>query len=258
MGESGTNPAIYYQNNVACSLELLECLRHRPEIPLVFSSTAAVYGKPQTALISETHPLSPINVYGRTKLMVERALQDYFTAYRMSSVTFRYFNAAGADPSGLIGEDHQPETHLIPNILRSALGNGSKVSVFGADYETPDGTCIRDYIHVIDLCKAHLLGLEYAQRNPGANVFNLGSESGFSVIEVIKAARAVTGLDIPYELAARREGDPARLVADSSLAQTLLGWLPQTKDLHTIIDTAWRWHQHRHPVSNFMQQAAQR
>ena len=249
VGESGTNPALYYQNNVAASLALLECMRSRPDIPLVFSSTAAVYGKPQMSLISEMHPLSPINVYGRTKLMVERVLQDYFTAYRLSSVTFRYFNAAGADPSGLIGEDHQPETHLIPNILRSALGNRPKVSVFGADYDTPDGTCIRDYIHVVDLCKAHLLGLEYAQRNPGAQVFNLGSESGFSVIEVIRAACAVTGLNIPYELVGRREGDPERLVADSSLARATLGWQPQMKDLHTIIETAWKWHRHRHPRS---------
>jgi len=246
VGESGLDPALYYQNNVRCSLSLLDFMKERKDVPFVFSSTAAVYGKPRTFSIKESHVLKPINVYGRTKLTIEHAIRDYCDAYGMSAVIFRYFNAAGADPSGVIGEDHNPETHLIPNILRAALGHSARVTVYGDDYPTADGTCVRDYIHVNDLCNAHLLGLKYAIGKSGASVFNLGSQNGFSVLDVIKASCEVIGASIPYEISDRREGDPDRLVADSSRAQSILGWSAETPDLHAIIESAWKWHQHRH------------
>ena len=245
VGDSASAPAIYYANNVGCSLRLFEFVR-RAGIPLVFSSTAAVYGKPVTPSISENHPKAPINVYGRTKLFVESLLADYFTAYKMSSVSFRYFNAAGADPSGEIGEDHQPETHLIPKVLRSISEPGQPLWVNGTDYDTADGTCVRDYIHVRDLCAAHMLGLEYAMSNPGSHMFNLGNERGHSILDVIQTAEDVTGRKIAYQVGPRREGDPERLVADSTLARRTLGWKPQICDLRTIIETAYNWHLHAH------------
>lgn len=242
VAESVENPATYYNLNVAATLKLLDRIRQSPDCALVFSSTAAVYGKPQTPRINELHPTLPLNPYGRSKLMVEQALRDYFDAYELRSVTFRYFNAAGADPSAQIGEAHEPETHLIPRILESVLGRGERVKVYGQDYPTHDGTCIRDYVHVNDLCRAHLAGFEYLRRHPGSHRFNLGNGHGFSVLEVIDAIQNVVGHKINYEVVDRRLGDPSALVADSAQAHEILGWAPQFSSLEKIIETAWRWH----------------
>jgi UDP-glucose 4-epimerase len=212
---------------------------------LVFSSTAAVYGQPQQDRITEDHPQAPINPYGVSKWLVERMLQDAAAAYGLDSVSLRYFNVAGASPLGGIGESHEPETHLIPNLLRAALNGGADMRVFGHDYPTPDGTCVRDYIHVDDLAEAHLLALDYLQRHSGAHAFNLGNGNGFSVLQVIEAARKVTGRPIPYRVAPRRAGDSPMLVADSRKAQRELGWRPQYTDIGAIIETAWRWHQNQ-------------
>jgi UDP-glucose 4-epimerase len=216
---------------------------------LVFSSTAAIYGEPETNVISESHPKQPINPYGRSKWMVEQILQDFAKAYGLNSVCLRYFNAAGADPSEAIGEKHNPETHLIPNILKSIASGGSlTLKLFGIDYPTPDGSCVRDYIHVNDLASAHLLAGEYLLAHDaegssaGAHAFNLGVGKGFSVLEVIDAASKVTGQKIDYELCERRLGDPAVLVADPSKAIATLGWEPVYTDIEAIIETAWQWH----------------
>ncbi|GAC1621960.1 MAG: UDP-glucose 4-epimerase GalE [Nevskia sp.] len=245
VGESVVNPAMYYLNNVSASLNLFEHVRKVPGCSLIFSSTAAIFGTPRSDLISESHPKYPINAYGRSKLAVEQALQDYWTAYAMPSMSFRYFNAAGADPSGLIGEAHEPETHLIPKIFQSILGSGETLKVFGDDYETPDGTCIRDYVHVNDLCMAHLRGLEFLRVHRGAHAFNLGNGTGFSVREVLQVAEKITGCPVRYELADRRVGDPSRLVADSAAARESLGWSPDHSDLAGIMETAWAWHKNR-------------
>lgn len=186
--------------------------------------------------------MNPINPYGASKMMVERILADAARAYGLKSASLRYFNAAGADPSGSIGESHNPETHLIPNVLRAALGQEVKLKIFGNDYDTRDGTCVRDYIHVNDLASAHLKAMEYLDNNEGAHSFNLGSAQGFTVLEVVEAARRVTGIDIPYERASRREGDPAVLVASNVKAREQLGWVPTMSDIDSIIETAWRWH----------------
>lgn len=244
VGESVTNPALYYQNNVARTLALLDAMRETGHDKLVFSSTAAIYGTPETDEIDENHPKSPINPYGRSKWMIEQILQDYASAYSLNSVCLRYFNAAGADPSGNIGEKHNPETHLIPNILKSVASGGElQLKVFGKDYPTPDGSCVRDYIHVNDLAAAHLLAGDYLQSNPGAHAFNLGIGKGFSVLEVIQAAEKITGQKISYEICDRRPGDPAILIADSRKAQSTLGWKPEYTDIEEIIATAWKWHQ---------------
>jgi UDP-glucose 4-epimerase len=208
----------------------------------VFSSTAAIFGNPVTEKIAEDHPKSPINPYGQSKLVVENILKDYCNAYDLNATCFRYFNAAGADSSGEIGEAHNPETHLIPNILKSVLSGRSELKVFGADYPTPDGTCVRDYVHVNDLAQAHLLGLEYMQNNKGFSAFNLGNGDGFSVLDVIKACEQVVCESIEYKVSARRDGDPAVLVADSSKAFTNLGWLASYRDPSCIIKSAWGWH----------------
>lgn len=243
VGESMMRPYAYYENNVAGTLNLLQVMRKAGVGSIVFSSTAAVFGTPETSLIDEMHPTRPINPYGASKLMVERILVDAASAYDLRSTALRYFNAAGADPAGGIGESHQPETHLVPNVLRAALGRGPHLKVFGNDYATRDGTCVRDYIHVNDLASAHLLALQFMQSNEGAHLFNLGNGQGFTVLEVIEAAERVTGKPISFMHDARRSGDPAVLVASSEKAQRVLGWQPQFTDIGEIIETAWRWHQ---------------
>jgi UDP-glucose 4-epimerase len=243
VGESMTQPYAYYANNVTGTLNLLEAMHRHGVERLVFSSTAAVFGQPVAGTIDEDHPKQPINPYGASKLMVERILADAAQAYGLRSVALRYFNAAGASSDGAIGESHQPETHLIPNVLRAALGTGPALKVFGDDYDTADGTCVRDYVHVEDLAQAHELALGYMDGHAGAHAFNLGNGQGFSVRQVIDAARAVTGRGIDYEVAPRRPGDPAVLVASSHKARNELGWSPAWTELAPIIDSAWRWHQ---------------
>lgn len=243
VGESVTDPAKYYRNNVSNTLVLLDAMRKYGVRHFIFSSSAAVYGEPLAVPITESHPKNPINPYGRSKWMIEEVLADYDLAYGLRSVCFRYFNAAGADPGGAIGECHTPETHLIPLVLMAASGRRPQVKLFGEDYDTPDGTCIRDYVHVNDLCQAHLLALESLLQSGGNAAFNLGNGGGFSVREVIDTAERVTGRKIPVVVAPRRAGDPARLVADASLAQRELGWRPQFSELEQIIHHAWQWEQ---------------
>jgi UDP-glucose 4-epimerase len=242
VGESMTRPYDYYANNVSGTLNLLQAMQRHGVDRLVFSSTAAVFGQPVSDRIDEDHPKAPINPYGASKLMVERMLADAHAAYGLRSVALRYFNAAGASADGDIGEAHAPETHLIPNVLRAALGTGPALKVFGDDYPTADGTCVRDYVHVDDLAQAHLLALAYMDRQPGAHTFNLGNGHGFSVREVIAAAQQVSGRPVPHEIAPRRAGDPAVLVASSDKARRELGWTPQYSELAPIIESAWRWH----------------
>lgn len=242
VAESISDPLGYYENNVGGTLRLMAAMREAAVDKLVFSSTAAVYGRPRADTIDETHPTVPINPYGGSKRMAETLLADAAAAYGLRSIALRYFNAAGASPEGGIGEAHEPETHLIPNALRAAAGQGPGLEVFGADYPTPDGSCVRDYVHVDDLADAHLRALEYAARHPGAHVFNLGSQRGFSVLETIAAAADVAGKAIPYRMAGRRPGDPPRLVADNVAAKRELGWRPRYTELRDIIATAWAWH----------------
>lgn len=245
VGESARDPARYYRSNVAKTLTLLESLRDYDIAAFVFSSSAAVYGEPVASPIDELHPRQPINPYGRTKQIVEAMLADFDAAYGMRSAALRYFNAAGADPEGRIGERHEPETHLIPLAIQAALGSRPPLQVFGRDYDTPDGTCIRDYVHVDDLADAHLLALEYLWQGGGSTAFNLGNGAGFSVKEVIDAVSRVGGIQVPFADAPRREGDPARLVADASKAKALLGWKPRHGDLETIVRNAWDWEKKR-------------
>lgn len=246
VGESVTNPEKYYRNNLVGTLTLLEAMLAAGVKKFVFSSTCATYGVPQTIPIPEEHPQNPINPYGMTKLMVEKILADFNIAYDFRSVCFRYFNAAGAEPNGLLGEDHDPETHLIPLTLLTALGQREAISIFGLDYPTADGTCLRDYIHVNDLADAHILGLEYLLNGGVSDFFNLGNGNGFSVKEVIATAEQVTGKKIAVIESDRRAGDPPALVGTSEKARKILGWQPQYSDLHTIISHAWQWHQRRH------------
>lgn len=241
VGESVRQPARYYINNVVNTLTLLEAMRSHGVLNFIFSSTAATFGEPKYTPIDERHPQRPINPYGRTKLIVEQVLADYDAAYGLKSVCLRYFNAAGADPEGVLGERHEPETHLIPLVLQAASRRRPHISVFGRDYDTPDGTCIRDYVHVADLCDAHWLALQALMTGRPSQRFNLGNGNGFSVKEVIDTAELVTGRKIPVVDAPRREGDPARLVADSTLARMQLGWTPRYAELATIIEHAWRW-----------------
>jgi len=244
VGESVENPAIYYQNNVVGTINILDAMVKTGHEKLVFSSTAAIFGIPTVDKIDENQPRSPINPYGQSKKMVEDILQDYHQAYGLKSVSLRYFNACGADPDGEIGERHEPETHLIPNILKSINNKESKrLKVFGNNYMTHDGTCVRDYIHINDLASAHILAGEYLNNHDGAYAFNLGNGNGFSVLEIIQAAIEVVGHNIPYELAPPRAGDPAILIADASLASTELGWQPHYTNIKDIIATAWQWHQ---------------
>jgi len=246
VGESVTDPAKYYRNNFIGTLTLLEAMVAASVNKFVFSSTCATYGVPKTVPIPEDHPQDPINPYGATKLMVERVLADFGVAYGLKSVCFRYFNAAGADPEGRLGEDHNPETHLIPLVLLAALGKRDSISILGTDYPTPDGTCIRDYIHVADLASAHVLGLEYLLKGGDTNVFNLGNGNGFSVKEVIETAKQVTGREFKVLEGDRRPGDPPALVGSGEKASQILGWQPQYADLSKILSHAWQWHQQRH------------
>ncbi len=246
VGESVSNPAKYYRNNVIGTITLLEAMLAAEVKKFVFSSTCATYGVPEVVPIPEDHPQNPINPYGATKLMVERILSDFNEAYDFKSVRFRYFNAAGADPSGSLGEDHNPETHLIPLVLQTALGKRESISIFGTDYPTNDGTCVRDYIHVSDLADAHVLGLEYLLKGGDSTFFNLGNGNGFSVKEVIEAARQITGKDIKAVECDRRPGDPPALIGSADKARKILGWQPQYTSIKDIMTHAWEWHQKRH------------
>ena len=245
VGESVQHPAMYYQNNVIATFELLEAMRAVGVWRFVFSSTTATYGQPEKMPISEDTPQNPINPYGFTKLVVERALADYAHAYGFGVAALRYFNASGASSDASIGEDHDPESHLIPIVLQVALGQRPHISIFGTDYPTEDGTCIRDYIHVEDLATAHLAALQKLQPNSVLQM-NLGTGVGHSVQQVIEACRKITGHAIPAVIGPRREGDPACLIADSSKAQRELSWKPKYVSIESIVETAWKWHQ-SHP-----------
>jgi UDP-glucose-4-epimerase GalE len=245
VGVSVTNPAEYYHNNVVGTLSLLEAMRTAEVKRIVFSSTCATYGVPDIVPITEAEKQSPINPYGFTKLVIEHALADYAHAYGWGYAALRYFNASGAAADGSIGEDHDPETHLIPLVLDVALGKRASIKVFGDDYPTPDGTCIRDYIHVDDLATAHLAALEQLKVGTALKL-NLGTGNGASVLEVIEACRRVTGHAIPTEMAPRREGDPPALVADARLANQVLGWQPKYREIEAVVHSAWGWHK-AHP-----------
>ena len=242
VGESVEDPQKYYQNNVKNTLNLLQVMLEENVKYFVFSSTCATYGNPVEIPITESHPQNPINPYGKGKLMVETVLKDYSDAYRLKYASLRYFNAAGADPEGEVGELHDPETHLIPLILDVAAGRREDIKIFGTDYDTPDGTCIRDYIHVTDLAEAHILALEYLQNGGESDFFNLGNGNGFSVKEVIETAEEITGKDIKAAEAERRAGDPPILVGSSTKAKETLNWNPKYDELSKIIETAWNWH----------------
>jgi UDP-glucose 4-epimerase len=245
VGESVTNPAKYYQNNLVNTLNLLDALRRHKIGRIVFSSTCATYGVPEIVPITEDEMQKPINPYGNTKLAVEHALADYAAAYDWGFAALRYFNAAGAAADGSIGEDHDPETHLIPLVLQTVLGQRSAIEIFGTDYPTPDGTCVRDYIHVDDLADAHLLALEALA--PGKQLrYNLGTGRGYSVREVIAAVEEVTGKKVPVVVGPRRAGDPPMLVAASDKVQRELGWRPKYTDLRSVVESAWKWHR-AHP-----------
>lgn len=247
VGESVIDPAKYYDNNVANTLTLLNAMRDHGVSQLVFSSTAAVFGEPQYTPIDEKHPREPINPYGRTKWMVEQVLADYEQAYGLRSVSLRYFNAAGAHPDGLLGECHDPETHLVPLALQAASGRLPYITVFGNDFDTPDGTCVRDYVHVMDLAQAHWQALGYLAEGGTTAAFNLGNGDGYSVQQVIDTVRQVTGRTVATRMGPRRSGDPASLVADASRARTQLGWQMKYPALHTIVAHAWQWEQTRAP-----------
>ncbi|KPK52139.1 MAG: hypothetical protein AMS22_09710 [Thiotrichales bacterium SG8_50] len=246
VGESMRDPGGYFRNNVTGTVNLLDAMVRHGTRNFIFSSSAAVYGMPHDLPIAEGHPTAPINPYGRTKLLVEQLLPAYDTEFGIRSVALRYFNAAGAAPDGLIGEDHEPETHLIPNVLRSVVDKRSgSLQVFGDDYDTPDGSCVRDYIHVNDIASAHMLAMDHLARGGTSQVMNLGNGAGFSVLQVIDTARRVTGKRIDYQVMPRRPGDPPVLVASSTKAQTILGWRPEFGTLDSIVETAWAWHRNR-------------
>ncbi len=242
VGESVTNPAKYYRNNVIGSLNLVEAARAHGVENIIFSSTCAVYGIPGAVPITEKMPLNPINPYGNTKLVIEKLLEDYGTAYGIKSVRLRYFNAAGADPAGETGEDHDPETHLIPLVLEAASGRREAITIYGDDYATDDGTCVRDYIHVTDLASAHVLALEYLLKDGETTAINLGNSRGHSVLEVIETVKKVSGREFKVIVGPRRPGDPPSLVGSNKRAKKLLGWRPERSDIQTIIEDAWRWH----------------
>ncbi len=243
VGESVTAPAKYYRNNLCHTLVLLERMVAHGISSFVFSSSAAIFGNPVYSPIDEAHPKQPLSPYGHSKLMVEQILADFERAYGLRSVCLRYFNAAGAQPDGSLGERHLPETHLIPLVLQAASGHREAITVFGTDYATADGTCIRDYVHVVDLCTAHQLALDFLASSPTGASFNLGNGTGFSVQQVIDTARRITGRDIAVITSERRPGDPDTLVADPALARGQLGWAPQYADLDTIVRHAWQWEQ---------------
>jgi len=242
VGESVRKPELYYRNNIVGTLNLVNEMLKNDVRNLVFSSTAAIFGNPVSGRISENCPRNPTNPYGQSKLMVENMLQDICSAYDFNATCLRYFNAAGADKSGEIGESHDPETHLIPNILKSILAAGDPLKVFGNDYDTHDGTCVRDYVHVTDIAQAHLLSLDYMMEISGFSAFNLGNGNGFSVLDVISSCERVVNKTISYDLDFPRPGDPAILVADSSAALREINWKPKFNDLEVIIQSAWNWH----------------
>lgn len=242
VGESVIRPDLYFGSNITNALSLLDVMRKYGVSQIVFSSTAAVYGEPMEVPIPESHPKQPTNPYGESKLFIEMILQRYAEAFGIRYIALRYFNAAGADPKGDIGEDHRPETHLIPLVLQAVLGQRDRLQIFGTDYPTPDGTCLRDYIHVNDLSDAHVLALEALADGASSTAYNLGNGRGFSVRQVIETAEKVTGRLVPVDEGPRRPGDPAVLVASSDRAVQELGWQPRFADLETIIATAWNWH----------------
>lgn len=246
VGESVIEPAKYYHNNVTGTLNLLSVMVANNIKKFVFSSTCAIYGEPQEIPMTENHPVNPLSPYAVSKAMVEQILKDFDQAYQLKSVIFRYFNASGADPNSLLGEDHSPETHLIPLALLTAMNKRDSLSLFGTDYPTPDGTALRDYIHVSDLADAHILGLEYLLQGGDSNQFNLGNGNGFSVKEVIDIAQKVSQKQITIKECPRRPGDAPILVGSADKAKSILGWKPQYSDLETIINHAWQWHQKRH------------
>lgn len=241
VGESVTAPLKYYRNNLAAPLTLLEAMQRHGCRQFILSSTCATYGNPQFMPMDESHPQDPVNPYGASKWMLERVLRDCATAWGLRSVFLRYFNASGCDPDGEIGEDHDPETHLIPRILMAAKGEIDHIQVFGTDYPTPDGTCIRDYIHVNDLASAHALALDYLRKGGATDAVNLGTGRGFSVNEIIRTAEAVTGRTIPVQYGPRRAGDPPELVANAAKAKAVLGWEAEKKDPREHIESAWKW-----------------
>ncbi len=240
--ESMTHPGKYYQNNVASSIQLLECMKECQVPYLIFSSTCATYGKAQNPLITESHPQEPINPYGRSKLMIEQIIRDFEMAHGIKAITLRYFNAAGADLDGEIGEDHTPETHIIPSIIEAALGIRKEIVVYGTDFPSPDGSAVRDYIHVQDLADAHVKALQYLLQNKQSKSINLGTAKGYSVLEIINKIQTLSPEKISVRFEKRREGEPAILVADHTKAKRLLEWIPQVSDLPTIILSAWNWH----------------
>lgn len=242
VGESVTNPAKYFNNNISNGIALLDAMITSNVKKIVFSSTAAVYGEPITTPITEEHPKNPTNPYGFSKLTFEGIMSNYEQAYGLRYISLRYFNAAGAATDALIGEDHQPESHLIPLVLQTALGLREQLDLYGTDYPTPDGTCIRDYIHIIDLSQAHLLALESLMNYSISNIYNLGNGQGYSNLEVIETAQKITKKPIKINKTSRRPGDPAVLVASATKIQTELGWQPKYPSLETIIETAWKWH----------------
>jgi len=246
VGESVREPGRYFQNNTAAVLGLLEAMREAGVGKFVFSSTAAIFGEPQYVPIDEAHQKAPTSPYGDSKLFVERILQAYDTAHDFRSVCLRYFNAAGADPEAKIGEDHHPETHLIPVAILAAMGKAPALKVFGSDYDTPDGTCVRNYIHVLDLAEAHLLAVRHLREGGESRQYNLGNGQGFSVKQVIQTVERVTGKAVPHEEGPRRAGDPARLIASSEGVRNAWGWQPRYPELETIVQHAWNWHQ-SHP-----------
>lgn len=246
VGESMIDPALYYQNNVCGTMSLLAVMRETGVKKLVFSSSAAVYGEPELVPIREEAAQNPTNVYGKTKLIMENAMADYADAYGLDYIALRYFNACGADDAGDIGEDHAPESHLIPLVLQTCLGGRASIKIFGDDYPTKDGTCVRDYIHVNDLAQAHILALQALYNGKSSAVYNLGNGQGFTVKEIIEAAEAVTGISIQKETTPRRGGDPAILIAGADKIRRELGWKPEYTEIKQIIQTAWQWHK-SHP-----------
>lgn len=243
VGESVTEPEKYYYNNVVNTLNLLKVMKRHGCNKLIFSSTCATYGEPEKVPITEDMPQNPINPYGMTKLTVERILKDYQKAYGMQFAVLRYFNAAGADPDGEIGESHDPETHIIPLVLDAASGKREEIKVFGTDYDTPDGSCVRDYIHVADLADVHIRALHYLEEGNPGDFFNLGSTIGTSVLEVVESVKRVTGKEFQVTLSERRQGDPAKLVGSSDKARKVLGWEPKYGEIDVIVDHAWKWHE---------------
>lgn len=243
VAESVRNPAKYYDNNVVKTLTLLDVMREYEVGKFIFSSSAAVYGNPEYIPIDEDHPKKPINPYGFGKLIIEQVLSDYDNAYGLKSICFRYFNAAGAHPDGILGERHNPESHLVPLTLRAAENRGGYISIYGQDYETPDGTCVRDYVHVLDIVRAHLLGLNFLIKNPCSRTYNLGTGNGYSVNEVVEQARLVTNRVISTKFESRRNGDPAFLVAEANRIKGDLGWSPDRSELKVLLKDAWNWGQ---------------